>query len=786
MIKKLLKLSLGFALLVSVFPNSFIGTISANTENLALGKSVTYSGVEGGKKGDGSWTYTKFVGEMAVDGITKDKEKRWSAENIKAGPEIYEQWLQVDLGKEYRIGDIVVDFHAETTDYEIMVSKDGTNYTSVAKVTDGSKGETVVKNINADGETARYVKYVQHKQWKSSNGSFYGSSIYELEVYEYEELEVTDNTLRVGTFNIAAGKTPNVEELRNLTDQYELEVVGLQEVDKNTGRNNYDMLASFATNKYVSSYFSKAIDYSNGEYGVGTVSRYELENCQTTFVDTTGGKEQRVFQRSVLKKGDKEIAFYNTHLSYESLELRAKQFEELKTALENDPMEYKIVVGDFNADQYHYEFYTFLEDMDMVNGYDGVWHDTFNSLGNPEGMKIFSIDNILVTRNLEIKDLKVVPTTLSDHNLFWAELEFLEEPAVSNQWLKAVISEYENIDIASYTDDSKQAFTEALELARSGLTNSTTQVEINKLTTDLVAAYESLETYNLAYKKSVTYSGVEGDKNGDGSWKYPQFVGENTVDGSMTTRWSGNKIDKAWLTVDLGEVKEISEVLIHFESAAPKYQIQVSKNGVDWTTVYEELNGEHGAEGMVQASFEMTEARYVKYQQLERWKHSNNNLYSTSFFEFEIYKEFEINEIQLSSDSDIISKGDSLQLTPTILPTLASHKELNYTSSDNSVATVDSNGLINGVKAGTAIITVESKNNASVTASFTIDVVDGPIKVSKFIFDSNALALTSRDKRFIEYSVYPSKAVDADLEVVWTSSDQNVATITKEGLLETV
>lgn len=54
----------------------------------------------------------------------------------------------------------------------------------------------------------------------------------------------------------------------------------------------------------------------------------------------------------VFKKGDYEIAFYNTHLSYETEAIRKKQMEELKTAIQNDSTPYIIVTGDFNADQH--------------------------------------------------------------------------------------------------------------------------------------------------------------------------------------------------------------------------------------------------------------------------------------------------------------------------------------------------------------------------------------------------------------------------------------------------
>ena len=96
------------------------------------------------------------------------------------------------------------------------------------------------------------------------------------------------------------------------------------------------MLNEFAGTTYPSTYFSKAINHDGGEYGIATASKYELTDGKTVNVDSTGATEQRVYQRMVLKKGDYEIAFYNTHLSYETEAIRRKQMEELKTAIQND------------------------------------------------------------------------------------------------------------------------------------------------------------------------------------------------------------------------------------------------------------------------------------------------------------------------------------------------------------------------------------------------------------------------------------------------------------------
>ncbi len=299
---------------------------------------------------------------------------------------------------------------------------------------------------------------------------------------------------------------------------------------------------------------------------------------------------------------------------------------------------------------------------------------------------------------------------------------------------------------------------------------------------------EENESTNLAHHKPTTYSGVEGGKNSDGSWKYPQFVGEMVVDGinnDKDKRWSGNKDDDAWVSVDLGKVEEISDVLIYFESAAPKYQILVSTDGTNWDCVYEETAGEHGANGMVQASFDKTEARYVKYQQLEQWKHpGNGKFYSTSIYELEVYEEIAIENIELASDSDAISVGSNLQLQPEITPALAANKKVVYSSSNENIATVDASGKIIGIGAGAATITVASEANGAIFTTFTIEVVDGPVTVNKIVLEADEMTLTPRDKRFVNYQVYPSQATNPDLEVIWESSNSNVVKVNNDGLIE--
>lgn len=65
--------------------------------------------------------------------------------------------------------------------------------------------------------------------------------------------------------------------------------------------------------------------------------------------------------------------------------------------------------------------------------------------------------------------------------------------------------------------------------------------------------------------------------------------------------------------------------------------------------------------------------------------------------------------------------GANETLTATITPAAATDKTVTYKSSDTSVATVDSTGKVSGVKAGTADITVTTKDGSK-TAKCTVTV----------------------------------------------------------------
>ena len=444
----------------------------------------------------------------------------------------------------------------------------------------------------------------------------------------------TDN-VRLATFNIEANMKTDVVKLNELLKRNNVDIVGLQEVDINTSRNPYNMLEKFVEQgDYAYSSFQKAIETGGGDYGVALLSNLELINTNGGALNSKGIKEARAWQKGEIEVNGKVIAVYNTHLIHESVEARAKQLLELKATMDQDPAEYKVAFGDFNVDQNHNEIYPFLEDYNIANGKGGKWYDTFN--GTDASMKTSAVDNIITSRNLEISNITMVETDLSDHNLFYADAKLLDQPVASRDYLDLVISDANALDEGKYSNASYNTLDEKL-VAGELLDQNATQEQINKAVKDIQTAQDNLKTRypNLALNKDVSVSGLEVN---DGRWTAPM-----AVDGivSSDSRVSfGKTADNQWLLVDLGSRKTVSEFVINYESCPPAFKIQVSTDGVNYQDVYEAADLPDGGPSEIkEIQIEATKARYVKYVQLKRWTHTNKNKYSGSIYEFEVYKE---------------------------------------------------------------------------------------------------------------------------------------------------
>lgn len=117
--------------------------------------------------------------------------------------------------------------------------------------------------------------------------------------------------------------------------------------------------------------------------------------------------------------------------------------------------------------------------------------------------------------------------------------------------------------------------------------------------------------------------------------------------------------------------------------------------------------------------------------------------------------------------------GEISQLTATVEPEGAKY-ELEWSSSDPSVATVDAEGKVTGVYYGNAVITVKA---GEVSAECQVTVAKVPVESVEIDKDEAEVVLGSSIK--LNAVVNPSDATDVVL--VWSSEDESVATVDNNG-----
>lgn len=122
-----------------------------------------------------------------------------------------------------------------------------------------------------------------------------------------------------------------------------------------------------------------------------------------------------------------------------------------------------------------------------------------------------------------------------------------------------------------------------------------------------------------------------------------------------------------------------------------------------------------------------------------------------------------------------LTVGNQSTLIATVLPTNATNKSVNWYSSNPSVATVSSNGVVTALAAGTATITVTTVEG-SFSASCTVNVSAPVIPVTGVRVNPITLFLhEGGPTATLTTTVEPSNATNK--AVTWSSSNPSIATV---------
>lgn len=126
--------------------------------------------------------------------------------------------------------------------------------------------------------------------------------------------------------------------------------------------------------------------------------------------------------------------------------------------------------------------------------------------------------------------------------------------------------------------------------------------------------------------------------------------------------------------------------------------------------------------------------------------------------------------------SATVYTGKTLKLKANVLPEAAQNKKIKWSSSDTSVVKVTSDGVITGMRAGTATVTVTSEENSKLRATCKVTVKQ---HVTSLKFEEKEIYLNKGAETDLKYTVLPADATNK--KVTFTSSDSSVVSVSKDG-----
>lgn len=245
------------------------------------------------------------------------------------------------------------------------------------------------------------------------------------------------------------------------------------------------------------------------------------------------------------------------------------------------------------------------------------------------------------------------------------------QPDIPRKELGAAIGQADSFQSANYPAARWEAFQQEVDAARQLVDDrSATSEQLTAAKADLLAAMETLADFrlgNMALHQAVTASSTVNNTAGAG-WHLSNLTDGDrlNMNGSEHCGWTSNNdtsIDhEEWVIVDLGSLSKFNNVQLMptgcsektnlCESFPKDFTIDVSTDGVAWTTVLSESDYPVPEAQMQSFSFDTAYARYVRVNATSlRPKAADNGLYRMQLAELEVYR------IRGSADMDALREA---------------------------------------------------------------------------------------------------------------------------------
>lgn len=410
-----------------------------------------------------------------------------------------------------------------------------------------------------------------------------------------------------------------------------------------------------------------------------------------------------------------------------------------------------------------------LTSLDVSNNQKLTTLDCSNNLINEtemgklvESMPTLSGDGVFYPFNLSVEDANVITTTQVD--------EAKSKNWIVQAWNGSTYEDYAGVEPTPETNDYYEkvttapsnwsgeylivyeegsvAFNSSLQTLDAPHNTIDVEIEDNKIkaTNAVKASAFTIEETSGGYSIKSTsgnYIGVTSNNNGlrqNPTKAYPHTLSINddgdaviaaVFDGStMTLRFNSATNDSRFRYYKTGQ----KAIQLYKKATGPKSPL--ASITVKGATTEFMVNSEFVFDGKVIATYEdgstndvTNKAEFTDYN----LSMAGNQVVTVSYTEGEVTKtttynitvsEVAVENITIDPSEANVAVGKTLELTAVFEPANVTNKNVTWSSSNESVATVDENGVVTAVALGEAVITAASAENTDITATCTVTVVD--------------------------------------------------------------
>ena len=135
-----------------------------------------------------------------------------------------------------------------------------------------------------------------------------------------------------------------------------------------------------------------------------------------------------------------------------------------------------------------------------------------------------------------------------------------------------------------------------------------------------------------------------------------------------------------------------------------------------------------------------------------------------------------VSSITIEPASLVLHNGESKTLTATVYPETATNVSYTWSSSNTSIATVSASGEVKGISKGSAIITATANDGSGASGTCVVEVQQYVTGITL-----NKTSITLNEGRYEYLTATPSPDNANDMSVVWSSSDEAIATVNNIG-----